>query len=439
MHAHIRRKTGELEKSVIECRRDLHKYPETGWTEFRTASTAIKKLASLGYVIKMGEQTNRLGDMRGVPDRETLAACRERAVSQGGDGGIIAAMADGLTGFTAEMTFGGAGPKVGFRIDMDANDITEAGDASHRPFREGFSSVNRGAMHACGHDAHVAVGIGVAEVIASLKDRLQGSLRLIFQPAEEGVRGAKAMVGAGVTRGIDFLLGSHISFQASRSGMLICGAKGFLASTKWDVTFTGESAHAGAAPQNGRNALLAACAASLNLHAIARHADGATRINVGKLSAGEGRNIIPAKAFLVMETRGLTTELDEYMTGEAGRIIEAAAKMYGCSYDVDVAGASISGESDAEMADMVAEAAKSIPFYNEVVGMREFGGGEDFSYMLKDVQEQGGRGTYIQVGADRTAGHHNERFDIDEAGLAPAVELLSKSIAGLLTKNSFMD
>jgi aminobenzoyl-glutamate utilization protein A len=394
----------------------------------------IKKLASLGYVIKMGEETNRPGDMRGVPHKDILASCRQRAVSQGGDPGLISVMADGLTGFTADMTFGGDGPKVGCRVDMDANDITEAGDASHRPFREGFSSVNRGVMHACGHDAHVAIGIGVAGVIASLKDRLKGSLRLIFQPAEEGVRGAKAMVGAGVTRGINFLLGSHISFQASRSGMLICGAKGFLASTKWDVAFTGESAHAGAAPQNGRNALLAACVASLNLHAISRHADGATRINVGRLSAGEGRNTIPAKALLAMETRGLTTELDGYMLQEAGRIVEAAAGMYGCSYDVDVVGGSISGESDAEMVDMVAEAAKGIPFYDEVIRMREFGGGEDFSYMLKDVQEQGGQGTYIQVGADRTAGHHNEKFDLDEAGLAPAVELLSRSIVSLLTR-----
>jgi aminobenzoyl-glutamate utilization protein A len=241
------------------------------------------------------------------------------------------------------------------------------------------------------------------------------------------------MVGAGATRGIDFLLGAHISFQASRSGMLVCGAKGFLASTKWDVTFTGESAHAGAAPQSGKNALLAACVAALNLHAIARHADGATRINVGKLSAGEGRNIIPAKAFLAVETRGLTTELDEYMTGEAGRIVKAAAEMYGCSCVVDIVGGSISGESDAAMMDTVAEAAKAVPYYNEVIRMRDFGGGEDFTYMLRDVQEQGGMGTYIQMGADRSAGHHNERFDIDEAGLAPAAELLSTCVVGLLT------
>jgi aminobenzoyl-glutamate utilization protein A len=434
MDDYIKRKAEELEKGLVKCRRDLHKHPETGWLEFRTAALAIKKLASLGYVIKMGAEANKADEMRGVPDKDTLAACRLRAIAQGGDAGLISGMDGGLTGFTAEMAFGGNGPLVGYRIDMDANDIVEAADEAHRPFREGFSSVNTGAMHACGHDAHVAIGLGVAEVVASLKDRLQGSLRLIFQPAEEGVRGAKAMVGAGVTRGVDFLIGAHVSFQADRSGALICGATGFLASTKWDVAFTGKSAHAGAAPQEGKNALLAACCAALNLHAMSRHAEGVTRINVGKLVAGEGRNIVPAKALLVMETRGGSTALDEYMLGEAGKIIDAAARMYGCTYEISVAGGSISGESDSGLADLIFEAAQAVPFYEDIVKMKEFGGGEDFSYMLKDVQEQGGQGVYIQTGADRTAGHHNERFDLDETALRPAVELLSGSICRLLAK-----
>ncbi|MDR1241930.1 MAG: amidohydrolase [Deltaproteobacteria bacterium] len=434
MDNYIKHKAEELEKSLVECRRDLHKHPETGWLEFRTAALAIKKLASLGYVIKMGAETNKADEMRGVPDKDTLAACRLRAVAQGGDAGLISGMDGGLTGFTAEMDFGGDGPRVGYRVDMDANDIAEAADEAHRPFREGFSSVNAGAMHACGHDAHVAVGLGVAEVVASLKDKLKGSLRLIFQPAEEGVRGARAMVGAGVTRGVDFLIGAHVSFQADHSGALICGATGFLASTKWDVSFTGKSAHAGAAPQEGKNALLAACCAALNLHAISRHAEGATRINVGKLVAGEGRNIVPAKALLIMETRGGSTALDEYMLGEAGTIIDAAARMYGCAYEIKVAGGSISGESDSGLADLIFETARAVPFYKDIVKMQEFGGGEDFSYMLQDVQEQGGQGVYIQVGADRTAGHHNERFDLDEAALCPAVELLSGSICRLLVK-----
>ncbi|MDR2825291.1 MAG: amidohydrolase [Deltaproteobacteria bacterium] len=429
----VTRKVKELEQSIVECRRDLHKYPETGWTEFRTAAVAIKKLESFGYAIKMGAETNKAAEMQGVPDEDTLEACQQRAVAQGGDPGLISAMTGGLTGFIAEMTFDHTGPRVGYRVDMDANDITESADEAHRPFREGFSSVNSGAMHACGHDAHVAIGLGVAEVIASMKSKLKGSLRLIFQPAEEGVRGAKAMVAAGVTQGINFLIGSHVSFQADRSGVLICGAKGFLASTKWDVTFTGKSAHAGAAPQDGKNALLAACVASLNLHAIARHADGVTRINVGKLVAGEGRNVIPAKALLIMETRGLTTELDEYMLKESGRIIEAAARMYDCAYEVKIAGGSISGESDAGMLEVICAAAKDVPFYKDIIKIKEFGGGEDFSYMLKDVQDQGGQGTYIQVGVDRTAGHHNERFDLDEAGMLPAVELLARSISRLLS------
>jgi metal-dependent amidase/aminoacylase/carboxypeptidase family protein len=93
---------------------------------------------------------------------------------------------------------------------MDANDLVEAAEEKHRPFREGFASVNKGAMHACGHDGHTATGLGVAEVLVGLKDRLAGTVKLIFQPAEEGVRGAKAMVARGVVDDVKYVVGAHL-------------------------------------------------------------------------------------------------------------------------------------------------------------------------------------------------------------------------------------
>lgn len=430
----IKAKAKSLEETIIEIRRDLHKHPEAGWTEFRTAAFAIMKMKALGYSITMAEKAVKKNEMMGVPTPTELTKHQERAIAQGADKELVKAMTGGLTGFWADMKFTGAGPCVALRFDMDSNDVTECEESSHRPIKEGFASINKGAMHACGHDAHVSIGLAVAEIIASMKDELKGSIRFIFQPAEEGLRGAGPMVAAGAVDGIDYIIGMHIGFQAAKKGDLVCGAKGFLASTKWDVTFKGLAAHAGAAPQEGKNALLASCVAALNLHAISRHGDGITRINVGKLVAGEGRNVLPPNALIVMETRGVTSELNDYMVKEAGRIVKAAAEMYDCEYEITVQGGTRSGESSPEMIDMVEEAAKNIPFYTNIIKMKDFGAGEDYAHMMSVVQEKGGKGTYIQVGIDKKAGHHNNKFDFDETGLLPAVELASISVYNILAK-----
>ena len=431
---HIKSKATELKDKVVACRRDLHKYAEAGWTEFRTAAFAIKELQKMGYTIKMGEEVLKKSEMMGVPSAEELKKHQERAIAQGADPELVKKMDGGMTAFTAEMKFAGDGPALGFRIDMDSNDAFESKDSDHRPTKEGFASVNEGAMHACGHDAHVAIGLAVAEILAGMKDQLKGSIRFIFQPAEEGLRGARPMVFAGVTKGLDHIVGMHVGFQAGKKGLLVCGTKGFLASTKWDVTINGKGAHAGAAPQEGCNALLAGAVAAINLHAITRHSDGVTRINVGKMVAGEGRNVIPPKALLVMETRGVTSELNDYMVEESGRIIKAACDMYNCTYSIEVTGGSQSGESSQEMIDIVYEAAQDIPHYTNIIKMSDLGGGEDYAHMMSEVQKAGGIGTYMQVGVSIAAGHHNNRFDLDEDDLLPATEIMSYIMYKVLKK-----
>ena len=425
MQQYIKDKAKELTAITIERRRDFHKHPEPGWLEFRTSSIAIKRMKELGYAITMGSKAVAKSEMMGVPSAEELAKAQARAIEQGGVKEYIDQMTGGLTGFWADMDFGTPGPKMAIRVDMDSNDANESCDAQHRPAKEGFGSVNAGAMHACGHDAHTALGMGIAEIVAGMKDKLKGSVRFIFQPAEEGLRGAGPMVAAGAVKGVDAIVGMHIGFQAEKAGKIVCGSKGFLASTKWDVSFKGLAAHAGAAPQEGKNALLAAAVASINLHAISRHSDGVTRINVGKLIAGEGRNVLPPNALLVMETRGVTSELNDYMVKESGRIVKAAAEMWDCEYSIEVMGGTKSGESSVEMIDRTIAAAKQIPYYTEIEGMKDFGAGEDYAHMMSEVQKNGGIGTYIQVGVNRTAGHHNNKFDFDESGLTPAMELAS--------------
>lgn len=429
----IREKVRSLENSIIKTRRDIHKHPETAWKEFRTSALAIKKMKELGYRITMGEKAADRKAAQGLPDEETTQREIERAVLQGADPAILKEM-EGLTGFWADMDFGGEGANLALRFDMDANDVTECSEACHRPANEGFSSINEGAMHACGHDAHVAIGLAVAEITAAIKNKLKGSVRFIFQPAEEGSKGALPMTKAGAADKADYIIGLHIGFQADNKESLVCGTKGFLASTKWNVKFKGVPAHAGAAPQEGRNAMLAACSAVLNLHAISRHGDGVTRINVGKLTAGEGRNVIPCEALMIMETRGYTSQLNDYMTTEAGRIIKAAAEMHGCSYEIKSEGTTKSGESSPELAELIYKTAKKIGLYTNITKIKDFGAGEDYTHMMDAVLKNGGKGTYIQVGIDRAAGHHSDKFDFDESCLFPAAELLSAAIFEILKK-----
>lgn len=409
---------------VIRNRRDFHKYAEAAWTEFRTASIVAGKLQALGYRVTLGRDAVNEKDMMGVPSPGEMKKHQERALAQGADPALVEKMRGGFTGLWADMDFGGDGPAFAFRFDMDANDVIESDSPDHRPMKEGFASVNHGAMHACGHDAHTAMGLAVAEILVSLKDQLKGRVRLIFQCAEEGCRGALSMVTAGCVDGIDQLVGAHIGFKAAHKGAIVCGVTSFLASVKMDVLYKGKSAHAGAAPQEGRNALLAACAATTNMHAIARNGNGPTRINVGKLIGGQGRNVIPPEALVVFETRGETTELNDYMLAEAMRILEAAGAMWGCAFETKVMGNAGSCRSSDAIVARAANIAKTMPAYAEVVDSMDFGAGEDVSHMMERVMENGGQATYVQLGVDKAAGHHNERFDFDEQGLMPGIEFL---------------
>ncbi len=431
----ISKEIARLLPGMIARRRDLHKHAEAAWTEFRTASLAAKRMKELGYTLTMGKDAVVKAEMMGAPSEAALKEHQERAVKQGADPELVKLMTGGLTGFWADMQCGGGpGPRFALRFDLDANDVVESADPAHRPSKEGFASINKGAMHACGHDGHVASALAVAEVLAGMKDELKGSIRIIFQAAEEGVRGAGPMVAAGCVKDVDYIVGMHIGFQAAKKGDIVCGAKGFLATTKWDVTFTGKSAHAGAAPQEGKNALLAACAATTNMHAIARNGQGVTRITVGRLEGGQGRNVIPPNAFLAMETRGETSELDDYMTREARRIIESAAAMWDCGHAISVMGGTKSGESTQAMVEKVAEIAGTMSCFTNIVEMKDFGASEDYSHMMTAVQQNGGQGTYVQVGIDKTAGHHNERFDFDESDLAPAAEVLVRLVQAYMKK-----
>jgi aminobenzoyl-glutamate utilization protein A len=219
---------------------------------------------------------------------------------------------------------------------------------------------------------------------------------------------------------------------------------GFAATEKFDALFTGAPAHAGGNPQEGRDALLAAAVAILNLQAIPRHGDGATRVNVGKIQAGVSRNVIPPCAHLVAETRGATSELSQYMFRRAVRVLEAAAEMYGCDLEIRAMGSAPSAESDEELANQVARIAGEIGGF-KILSPFESGGSEDLAYMMQRVQERGGQAASIGLGADlygisyeaeegreAVLGAHTPEFDIDERALRMAVELLARVALDIL-------
>jgi aminobenzoyl-glutamate utilization protein A len=416
-------KVDEIEDRIIEYRRDFHKYAEVGWTEYRTSSIIADKLEDLGYEVLVGSDVVKKEDRMGLPTDEELKKHWKRALAQGGVEKYLNKMKYGLTGVVGILK-NGNGPTRAFRFDMDALPIHESTEADHFPAEKGFNSVNDGVMHACGHDAHSAVGLGVAEVLASNKEKINGTVKLIFQPAEEGVRGAKSIVNKGILDDVDEVIGHHV--MGFNVGQISSGLSDYKATKKFDVTITGKPAHAGGNPQDGNNALLAASTAILNLYSISRHKDGETRINVGMLNAGTGRNIIPDKAVLVAETRGSTSEISQYMYEKAEKIIEHSCAMYDCLYDIKAMGEALSGKSDEEMMKLVEKEALEIGGY-ELVNEHKSGGSEDFTYMMTKVQENGGKAVNIGVGADKIGeGAHSHNFDINEKALRKAVVLLSK-------------
>ncbi len=404
-------------------RREFHAHAETGWTEFWTTARVAGILRSLGYEVLVGEQFLNTAAVMGRPSEEVIADHIERALSQGADPAWIKKMG-GYTGAAGVLDTGRPGPVTAFRFDIDAVDVSEARDEKHRPFREGFASKNAGAMHSCGHDAHMAIGLALAEILQTRKDRLTGVIKLIFQPAEEGVRGGKAVAESGILDDVDWFFGAHIGMGVP-SGSISSEAVGFLCTTKFDVSYKGRAAHAGGAPNEGKNALLAACSAALALAGIAPHKDGPTRVNVGFMQAGTGRNVIPAEAVMKVETRGSAEKINDYVYDRAMEVVRGAAGMYGVEMTTARMGAAVDALGDKEAVSLVAAAASVSEAFKTVLPPVELGGSEDVSWMIKKVQKGGGKAAYFVIGSDIAAGHHNEYFDLDETVILPSAELMA--------------
>jgi aminobenzoyl-glutamate utilization protein A len=405
-------------------------HPELGWTEFRTASLIARQLSALGFELQLGREALASDARVGVPPAMELERAYALALRQGAAAEYLDAFEGGHTAVIGTVRGSAPGPTTAIRVDIDALPIQEDGTLLHNPTREGFASIRAGCMHACGHDAHAAIGVGLARVLTEIREDLAGTVKVLFQPAEEGGRGALPMVEAGAVDDVDDFIAIHIGMGAP-SGKLMTRVDGHLASAKFDVRFDGASAHAGARPDEGKNALLAAAQAAMGLHAIPRHHVGRSRVNVGALRAGSGRNTIADQATMLAEVRGDTDGIVDYLLARSRAVVEGAALAHEVTVAFELAGRTTVADSDPELSLVVHEAAAGTR--SLVVDPAPFPayGSEDATYLMRRVQEHGGRAIYAVIGSDLASGHHTPRFDVDEATFGPAIEALARTVLAL--------
>ena len=417
-------------------RREFHKYPENGWREIRTSARIAEILTEMGYDVLMGHDVvdyNTVIDLV-KPDAEEAAAVKKLAVEQGANPEFVE-RTEGVPGVIAVFDTGIDGPVTAFRFDIDCLPYDEPKKEGYRPYDEGFISVNPGANHACGHDAHTAVGIGVAEQLLAKKGQLKGKMKLIFQPAEETFCGALSIVNKGHLDDVNYFISCHVAIAANgvpiKSHELACGCKDFLSDRQLDVYFEGVPAHPCGSSQDGKNALLAACSAAINLHAIAPHGEGMHRINVGKIEAGVAPNTIAPNALMVVEYRGVTRNITEYLGRRVMDIIDGAAKMYDLKYRIDDYGEVPAGKSDDAMMEVIQRAAGKVSWFETIHFEGNVEGTDDAAAMLTRVQERGGIGTYFGLGCNVTNPVHNAEFDLDEDCIDAGVEVIINALEEL--------
>jgi aminobenzoyl-glutamate utilization protein A len=409
-----------MEKSIFEemiaTRRHLHTMPEEGWTEFETTWLIVQRLREIGYEkILVGRQILDLDHVVGR-NEELVARAIERAVGNGVPNSFIEE-AGGYTGAIAILETGRPGPVTALRFDIDCVPVQETDDPGHVPNQLGFRSQRKGLMHACGHDGHTSVGLAVARDLFNRRDSLCGTVKFVFQPAEEGVRGAVAIAHSGLLDDVQYILGSHVGGKCKLGHIgLVHG--GVLASTKLDIHFEGLAAHAGMAPEKGRNALMAACATAMMMAGIPRHGDGASRVSVGKLIAGEGRNVVPAHAYLQAEVRGQTAAVNDFMVQSVEQIVKGNATAYGVQSKIEFAGEATTIIECPEILDIVREVARDVPGVEAIDELNTPAGSEDYTILLRRVVEHGGRGAMFRWGCNHN-GHHKRDFDLQDTVSMP--------------------
>ena len=348
-----------ISDEIINNRRYLHMHPEAGNREFETAGFIEKKLSEYGI------RTKRLLD----------------------------------TAVIGYIDFGKQGPSAALRADMDALPVTE--DTGY-----GFSSLNHGMMHACGHDVHMSAVLGAARLLMKHKDELKGSLRLIFQPDEEGDGGAERLVNLGVMEGVDAVFGAHVSPDLEVGSVGFRYGKFYAASDVFHVTVKGRSSH-GAEPEKGIDALYASALMVERLHLLPEEClpDRAV-LTVGQMEAGTAVNIVAGESSFSGIIRTLGRENREHIKNRFKEIITAAAKETNVTADIRIKGSYPGVVNSMDITESAEASALKLLGRDRVFKLSSpTMTTEDFGYYIEAA-----KGTFYHIGAGPNAALHNAGF-----------------------------
>ena len=402
-----------LQEQLIADRRHLHAHPEEGWCEFETTWFIVQRLKALGLEWKAGIDVIEPSAVMGR-NADLVEKAKKRALEHGVPADFLGHLG-GYTGAMAVLNTGRPGPVTGIRVDIDCLPIEESNDPAHEANAGNYRSVYPGFSHACGHDGHTAVGLAAARWLSENREKLCGTVKILFQPAEEGVRGAAAMAAKGIVDDVNWFAGAHIGCSAR---LCQVGVSHFcyLATTKFDLRYHGLAAAAGS-PEKGRSALMCGAATCMSRGSLPGHSQGITRVQIGRFESGTGRNIIAENAFMQLEVRGESTEINDYMAANVEMTVKGLAAAYGVDYELTRMGEAVTYRGDEEAVSIVKEVAAQVPGVDSVVDMNAKIGSEDCTMLIRRVQEHGGKAVFFYYGCNHP-GHHRGDFCIqDETSL----------------------
>lgn len=401
----------ELLPYLTRLRRAIHRRPEEGWCEFETTRRVTEALEADGFDVRVGTE---VVDPEAAMGRDPVkvAAAIDRARAAGVPEAFLERLG-GWTGAAAEFDTGRPGPVTLLRFEIDCVVVSESQACGHRPVDDGFVSTCPGLMHACAHDVHAATGLAIARWVKLNRDRLCGRIRFVFQPAEEGVRGARAMIAKGLAHGVDYCWTQHMT-TSIRQNEVFASRDGFLATAKIDVGFEGTSPYG--------TALTAATDAALRMQALPRSSDGASRISVGVIDATSER------ARMAVEVRGAVQSVSDFMEEGVRRAVRSAAEMAGVTSDIRLAGRAEALLPCAKAADMIERVAATLP--GITVTEDRTRGSDDSTLWMNAVVRAGGTAGCFHYGCDSATGLHTSTFDPQgEDAAIPALRLTAGLIA----------
>ena len=372
---------------LVSWRRHLHQYPELGFKEHLTAEFIAQQLTAWGI------------------DHQTGIA---------------------KTGIVATITGGQPGPVLAIRADIDALPVQEENEVSYR-------SRHDGVMHACGHDGHTAIALGTARYLAQHRQDFAGTVKLIFQPAEESPGGAKPMIEAGALQNpaVDAIIGLHLWNNLPLGTVGVKAGPLMAAVDLFECTIQGKGGH-GAMPHQTTDAVVISAQIVNALQSIvARNLNplDAAVVTVGQLHAGSASNVIADTGFMSGTVRYFDPDLAQLIEPRMEQIMAGICQSWGATYDLTYWHLYPPVINDSEVANLVRSVATSvIETPAGVVPNCQTMGGEDMSFFLQEVP-----GCYFFLGSANAAQglaypHHHPQFDFDETALAMGVEIFTRCV-----------